>query len=89
MYFLCVSFGWRTFYCAENAVKIDGEYRKVEGDVVESQAVLLKTMSDVQKVLFEEYYRKSVNLSALEERGYFEYGFKLGAQIMMKVLYDS
>ena len=43
-------------------------------------------MSDAQKVFFEEYYRKSADFSSLEERGYFEYGFKLGAQIMMKVL---
>ena len=65
------------------------ETKQLMGYIADHHDTLLSTLNDQQKAILEKFDDCYNKLTDLNEREIFSYAFKLGARIMLAVMYEQ
>ncbi|MBQ5602536.1 MAG: hypothetical protein IIU77_06925 [Clostridia bacterium] len=72
----------------ENTLRDNARIKELLNLAVRNSEKLRETLTQVQKETLEKYEDCMNEMSALSEKEIFEYGFRLGARIMVEVFYE-
>ena len=70
----------------EDGILDKPEFKELLCYMARHQADLEETLTDKQKVVFDKLIDNRIEFDSLAEAAIFEYGFKLGAKMMLEML---
>ena len=71
-------------YPSEQGYRENPEIRQLGQELVVLEEALLKTFSDEQKRMYEDFMNKEIARNSIEIKDKFVYGFRLGVQLLLE-----